>query len=383
MSNAGAFSSGAGLVDDILGEAYLVIKNVSDNMVAITDLGTRSEAIDQIKAELDLAENSTLTRTLAVIMAGSTNFRGTFAEALVDFVVGEYFTSNELGDLRVYKRTAGLPGYTDQGITITPVSSAELAATTGAALIGTSEDDINVEEALVARPKSTLLASVSGAALIGTVVEGVNVQEALDALPTAVELAAAVADKAHSGANSDITSLSGLTTPLSVEQGGTGGNDPAEARAAIGAGVGSVIRVDGVGTVNGITLTGSVTGDGDLELGGSVTSVDPTATIGGVKIGYRSIPRSTTNTLTTIGDIGKCIALTAGITIPSATFAGGDAYSFYNDSAAAVTLTQGAGLTLRFAGTTTTGNRTLAARGLATIWFNSPTEAVISGPGIS
>lgn len=351
MGNAGAFGSGAGLVDDVLGDAYLVVKAVHDNIDAITDLGTRTDTMDQIKDELDQVEGSVLTRTLAVIAAGSTNFRATFAEALVDFVVGEYFTSNELGDLRVYKRTAGLPGYTDQGIIITPLSSTELAATTGATLIGTA-------------------------------VEGINVQEALDALPTAVELAAAVADKAHSGANSDITSLSGLTTPLSVEQGGTGGNDPAEARAAIGAGVGSVTRVDGVGTVNGITLTGSVTGDGDLALGGAVTSVDPTATIGGVKIGYRSIPRSTTNTLATVGDIGKCIALTADITIPSATFAGGDAYSFYNDSAAAVTLTQGAGLTLRHAGTTTTGNRTLAARGLATIWFNSPTEAVISNPGV-
>ena len=42
-----------------------------------------------------------------------------------------------------------------------------------------------------------------------------------------------------------------------------------------------------------------------------------------------------------------------------------------------------AGLTLRLAGTATTGNRTLAARGLATIWFNSASEAVASGPGVS
>jgi len=35
------------------------------------------------------------------------------------------------------------------------------------------------------------------------------------------------------------------------------------------------------------------------------------------------------------------------------------------------------------AGTANTGNRTLAARGMATIWFNSATEAVISGAGVS
>lgn len=41
------------------------------------------------------------------------------------------------------------------------------------------------------------------------------------------------ANKASSGANSDITSLSGLTTPLSVSQGGTGGNSVASARKSL------------------------------------------------------------------------------------------------------------------------------------------------------
>lgn len=40
---------------------------------------------------------------------------------------------------------------------------------------------------------------------------------------------------AASGANSDITSLSGLTTPLSIAQGGTGGNTATQARNNIGA----------------------------------------------------------------------------------------------------------------------------------------------------
>ena len=39
---------------------------------------------------------------------------------------------------------------------------------------------------------------------------------------------------AKKGANSDITSLSGLTTPLSIAQGGTGGKDAAGARSALG-----------------------------------------------------------------------------------------------------------------------------------------------------
>lgn len=47
---------------------------------------------------------------------------------------------------------------------------------------------------------------------------------------------AALAQRAVSGANSDITSLSGLTTALSVKQGGTGSNNAAGARVNIGLG---------------------------------------------------------------------------------------------------------------------------------------------------
>ncbi|EBF6412671.1 phage tail protein, partial [Salmonella enterica] len=41
--------------------------------------------------------------------------------------------------------------------------------------------------------------------------------------PSAKKLINSVSDKAKKGNNSDITSLTGLTTPLSVAQGGTGG----------------------------------------------------------------------------------------------------------------------------------------------------------------
>jgi hypothetical protein len=143
-----------------------------------------------------------------------------------------------------------------------------------------------------------------------------------------------------------------------------------------------VTSVSGTGSANGLSLSGTVTSTGNITLSGSVTSVATTATIDGVTIGYRSIPRSTTSGTAVVADVGKCIAVTAGITIPNSTFAAGDAISIYNDSGSAITITAGV-TTLRLGGTTTTGNRTLAARGLATIWFNSATEAVISGAGVS
>lgn len=161
----------------------------------------------------------------------------------------------------------------------------------------------------------------------------------------------------------------------------------ADFRTAIGAGTssttGTVTSVSGTGSANGLSLSGTVTSSGSITLSGSVTSVATGATIDGVVIGYRNIPRSTTSSTATTGDVGKCIAVTAGITIPNSTFAAGDAISIYNNSGSSVTITQASGLTMYLAGTATTGNRTLAQRGIATIWFNSATECVISGGGLT
>lgn len=115
-----------------------------------------------------------------------------------------------------------------------------------------------------------------------------------------------------------------------------------------------------------------------------ITSITLTSgTINSQPIGTLNIVKSTTSGTAVIADAGKCITVTAGITIPNATFAVGDAISIYNDSATAITITQGTSLTLRLAGTTSTGNRTLAARGMATIWFNLTSEGIISGSGLT
>lgn len=99
-------------------------------------------------------------------------------------------------------------------------------------------------------------------------------------------------------------------------------------------------------------------------------------TVEGIEIGYRVLPRTTTFDAAARG---KRVAISGGVTIPANTYVAGDAFSFYNDSASNVTITQGQDLTLRQDGTSNTGNRTLAARGTCFVWFNSATEAVISG----
>jgi hypothetical protein len=97
----------------------------------------------------------------------------------------------------------------------------------------------------------------------------------------------------------------------------------------------------------------------------------------------RGLLSSTTTGTAVVSDRGCGLHLTSGFTLPSSIFASRDTFTLYNDSSAAISLIQGAGLTLRLAGTAGTGDRTLAQRGLATVYFVSPTEAVISGAGLT
>lgn len=64
------------------------------------------------------------------------NFRATLAEAIADFPVGDYFTSAETGQLRVYRRIATSPYYADQGDEASPLTRGFLAMPAGANGIG-------------------------------------------------------------------------------------------------------------------------------------------------------------------------------------------------------------------------------------------------------
>jgi len=82
-------------------------------------------------------------------------------------------------------------------------------------------------------------------------------------------------------------------------------------------------------------------------------------------------------------DDQKLIATDGQINLNQNIFSPPDAVTIYNNSALDITITQGTGVTLRFAGTGTTGSRTLAARGIATIVCVGINEFVISGGGLS
>lgn len=83
-------------------------------------------------------------------------------------------------------------------------------------------------------------------------------------------------------------------------------------------------------------------------------------------------------------DAGKHINITTGgVTVASGVFGAGDVVSVYNNSGSAQTITQGASVTLRLAGTSATGNRTLDGYGLATLICVAANTFVISGAGLS
>ncbi|HWI85704.1 MAG TPA: hypothetical protein VNT42_05190 [Sphingomonas sp.] len=132
---------------------------------------------------------------------------------------------------------------------------------------------------------------------------------------------------------------------------------------------------------SGGAVTGAITG---LANGSSV--IDGSGAARG--IGYRNVPLTNKSSGYVIAssDVGQGISTSAGVTVPAnatVALAIGDTIALYNNSAGTITITQASGVTLRLAGSATTGNRTLAQRGLATLIKIGTDEWVISGMGVA
>ena len=161
--------------------------------------------------------------------------------------------------------------------------------------------------------------------------------------------------------------------------------------------LGIITARNGIKIGTGVGVAASISVDGNAEFSGIVTATTFTGNITGTtgtftgavtdsKGDIRSIPANSQSGayVAVAADAGKAIYIsTGGVTINDSVFSAGDAVTIINNSGSNQTITQGSGVTLYNAADATTGNRTLAGRGMSTIWFISASAAYISGAGLS
>tara|TARA_Y100001970_G_scaffold166620_1_gene203842 strand:+ start:2337 stop:3836 length:1500 start_codon:yes stop_codon:yes gene_type:complete len=110
-------------------------------------------------------------------------------------------------------------------------------------------------------------------------------------------------------------------------------------------------------------------------------------TVSDPKGDLRSIPLNTQsgagNYNLVVGDAGKCVLASGNVTFNTGIFSAGDAVTIINNTNGNITITQGSGAAMYDTSDGTTGNRTLATRGMASIYFTHNTTGYISGSGLT
>ncbi len=144
---------------------------------------------------------------------------------------------------------------------------------------------------------------------------------------------------------------------------------------------GERLRITSTGDIN-VSTAATIKANGNATFSGiaTATSFDDS------KGDLRNIPLLSKSSGYTLiaSDAGKCIEIsTGGVTVPNSVMSSGNVVSIANDSGSNQTITQGSGVSLFNTGDASTGNRTLAGRGMATIWFANASTAYISGSGLS
>jgi hypothetical protein len=152
-------------------------------------------------------------------------------------------------------------------------------------------------------------------------------------------------------------------------------------------------------SINGLTITSStgtltVTNGKTASFSNSITfagtdSTTMTFPATSSSIGYLNIPQNSQGGayVAVVSDVGKHISIsTGGVTVNASVFSAGDVFTIYNNSGSNQTITAGASVTFRLAGTATTGNRTLAQYGVATLLCvtgGATPTFVVSGGGVT
>jgi hypothetical protein len=199
--------------------------------------------------------------------------------------------------------------------------------------------------------------------------------------PSAINLTVSTVNKGETGATGPIGASGATGVP----------GDPGGATGATGL-TGATGSTGPTGLTGATGLTGSTgpigstgpQGDpgGATGATGAAGAAGADGATGATGPAQTNIPPSL-NTTVVSTDTGKYLNVSGEVTINSSTgFADGDVFSIYNSSASPITITA-TGITLRLAGTASTGNRTLQQKGLATILCVGTNDYVISGAGVT
>lgn len=126
----------------------------------------------------------------------------------------------------------------------------------------------------------------------------------------------------------------------------------------------------------------------DMTVGRDVTITRNLTASGTVSDGGGNIRAITSNSKSaaydlTADDVGELINTTAGVTVVSGVFSAGDAVTIYNGTTGDIIITQGTSVTMYLAGSSTTGDRTLAQKGVATVLCVGTDTFTILGGGLS
>ena len=134
-------------------------------------------------------------------------------------------------------------------------------------------------------------------------------------------------------------------------------------------------------TVNSSSMTVTQPSSFSSIIANTITSNTIIDIIGNVRT-LPTNPQSSVYT-TIASDSGKIINTSANITVNGAIFSNGQAFSVYNNSASNISIISGTGVTVYLGGSATTGTRTLAQKGIATLAMVDSNTFVISGAGLS
>jgi hypothetical protein len=181
-----------------------------------------------------------------------------------------------------------------------------------------------------------------------------------------------VLDARYTSASSGVAAQSTANTALA-----SGNSALVSAATALASGNAALTSAASRLLLTGGTLSGPLTASGFLSASGTIFD-----TAGNV----RDVPPNAQSSLylAQASDIGKFISVASGVVrVPSGVFTAGQLFSIYNNSVGTQTISGSAGTTLRQAGTTNTGVRSVASYGICTVLCAGSETFVVTGAGLT